>query len=292
METEWRTTLKIKVSSNSRPARTAFAAAAALLLAVMLIPASTGCFMVDQNMVRISGSTTLLPTAQEGADLFMERNPGEKVLVQGGGSSVGVSQLKQGLVNIACTSRELKEGEDDGTFVDYKVALDVIAIVINPSNGVTGLSREQVKGIFTGELTNWSEVGGADKPIVVVVRDQASGTRQMFDEKALGEGVSCINSAIECNSNGIVRETVAATDNAIGYVSPGFVNADVKSVDYNGVPPAKDTARDGSYPLSRFLHMFTRGQPEGRVKDYLDLVMSEEFQLSVVAREYIPVFEE
>jgi phosphate transport system substrate-binding protein len=280
--------VKKKNAQRSRPTRTLLAAAA-LLLAAALIPVSSGCFMVDKNMVRISGSTTLLTTAQEAADLFMDRTPGQKVLVQGGGSSVGVVQLKEGLVNIACTSRELKEGEDDGTFVDFKVALDVIAIVVNPDNGIEGLGKEQVKGIFTGEITNWSEVGGEDKRIVVVVRDQASGTRQMFDEKALGKGVSCIDSAIECNSNGIVRETVAATGNAIGYVSLGFVNTDVKAVDYDGVPPAKDTAKDGSYPLSRYLHMFTRGEPEGRVKDYLDLVMSEEFQQTVVAREYIPV---
>ncbi len=143
------------------------------------------------------------------------------------------------------------------------MALDVIAIVVNPDNGVEGLSRKQVGDIFTGAVTNWSEVGGADKPIVVVVRDQASGTRQMFDDKALAEGTSCIDSAIECNSNGIVRETVAATDNAIGYVSLGFVNENVKSVDYNGVPAGKETASDGSYPLSRYLHMFTRGEPEG-----------------------------
>ncbi len=144
-------------------------------------------------------------------------------MVQGGGSSVGVAQLKQGIVSIACTSRELKPGEDDGTFVDFKIALDIIAIVVHPGNPVDDLSKDQVRGIFTGAVTNWSEVGGEDKPIVVVVRDQASGTRQMFDEKALGKQ-PCIDSAIECNSNGIVRETVGATPNAVGYVSYGYVN--------------------------------------------------------------------
>ncbi len=220
--------------------------------------------------------------------MFMENSPGERVVVQGGGSSVGIAQLKQGIVNIACSSRELKPGEDDGTFVDFKVALDIIDIVVNPKNGIDDLSKDQVRGIFTGEITNWSEVGGPDADIVVVVRDQASGTRQMFDEKALNKQTA-VNSAIECNSNGIVRETVAATPNAVGYVSLGYVNDSVKPVSLDGVPPEVEPAKDGSYPLARFLHMFTRGEPEGRVKEYLDFILSEDFQNDVVSQEYIPV---
>jgi phosphate transport system substrate-binding protein len=261
----------------------------ALSLVVALLLTTPGCFLMRQNMVRVSGSTTVLPLSQQAADIFMQQNPGERVLVLGGGSSVGVAQLKEGIVDIACTSRDLKPGEDDGTFVDYKIALDIIDLVVNPKNKVEDLDKDQVKGIFTGTITNWAEVGGEDAPIVVVVRDQASGTRQMFDEKALGKQPS-IASAIECNSNGIVRETVAATSNAIGYVSFGYVNDSVRPIMYNGVPPEVGPAKDGSYPLARFLHMFTRGEPEGRVKDYLDFVMSEDFQLNVVSNEYIPVW--
>lgn len=279
--------MKKKPHRRSRVARAPLGAAVLLLVAaVVTVPA--GCDIMRRDMVRVSGSTTVLPLAQEGADMFMGNNPGERVMVQGGGSSVGVAQLKQGIVTIACTSRELKPGEDDGTFVDFKVALDIIDIIVNPGNPVQDLNGEQVEGIFTGEITNWSEVGGDDAPIVVVVRDQASGTRQMFDEKALGKR-PCIDSAIECNSNGIVRETVGATSNAVGYVSYGYVNDDVKPVRYNGVPPEVEPATDGSYPLARYLHMFTRGEPEGRTRDYLDFIMSEEFQQDVVAQEYIPV---
>lgn len=259
-----------------------------LSLVVVLLSTLPGCFLM-RKMVRASGSTTVLPLAQQAADMFMQQNPGERVLVLGGGSSVGVAQLKEGIVNIACSSRDLKPGEDDGTFVDYKVALDIIDIVVNPKNGIDDLSKDQIQGIFTGAITNWSEVGGDDAPIVVVVRDQASGTRQMFDEKALGKQPS-IASAIECNSNGIVRETVAATSNAIGYISFGYVNDSIKPIMYNGISPEVGPAKDGSYPLARFLHMFTRGEPEGRVKEYLDFIMSEDFQLNVVSKEYIPVW--
>lgn len=241
-------------------------------------------------MVRVAGSTTVLPLAQEAATRFMDVHGGTNILVQGGGSSVGISQLQEGIIDIANSSRNLNSDEDPGRFIDNRIALDVIAIVVNPRVQVSNLSRDEVKGIFTGTITRWSEVGGEDEAIVVVVRDQASGTRQMFDQIAL-EKEDAAASAIECNSNGIIRETVAATPNSIGYLSLGYVNATIKAVGYDGVTASEETAKDNTYPLSRYLHMLTSREPRQTAREYIDYVLSEEFQTQVVAQEYIPVID-
>ncbi|MBN1289533.1 MAG: phosphate ABC transporter substrate-binding protein [Actinobacteria bacterium] len=243
--------------------------------------------------VTCSGSTTVLPIAEEAASMFMDENPDAEVEVQGGGSSTGISQVKEGVVDIGNASRDLKDEEDDGSIVDHKIALDIICIAVNPGVGVDNLTRDQVKGIFTGAITNWSEVGGADGQITVVIRDAASGTREIFDEKALeisdDNPVELTGSAMETNSNGIMRETVASTPNSIGYISFGYLDDTIKAVNYEGVTPTIETAKDGSYPLSRYLHMFTNGEPEGAVKGFIEFVMSDEFQNDVVGEDYIPI---
>ena len=266
---------------------------AALLTVVGLAGCGNSSTTSDQNLtgkVSLSGSTTVLPPASEAASQFMDIHPGVQVSVQGGGSSVGITQLSQGLVDIGMSSRELKsEGQNQG-FLDHKIALDVIVVVANPGMTVDDLTKDQVKGIFTGQLTNWKDVGGADAPITVVVRDKASGTREMFDEKAL-DSQDSTTAAIEANSNGIVRQTVASTRNAIGYISLGYLDGTVKALKYNSVEGSKDTALAKTYPLSRFLHMFTKGEPQGVVGVFIDFVLSERFQNDVVAREYIPATE-
>jgi phosphate transport system substrate-binding protein len=245
--------------------------------------------------VTASGSTTVLPLAQEAATLFMETNSDAKVEVQGGGSSTGITQVSEGVVDIGNSSRDLKDEEMDLGLVDYKVAFDIIPVVVNTDVPVDNLTTDQVKGIFTGAIMNWSEVGGADAEIVVVVRDQASGTREMFDEKALGHKkdapVEPVASAIETNSNGIMRETVSSTANSIGYVSYGYLNESLRQVNLDGVEPTLQNAKAGTYPLARYLHMFTKGEPTGAVKGYIDFVLSDEFQTEVVSEEYIPISE-
>jgi phosphate transport system substrate-binding protein len=264
---------------------------AACLVAIFILSLPLGtaaCSVWGTGVVRVSGSTTLLPLVLEGADRYMNLNGDKTVLVQGGGSSVGIAQVKEDIVDIANSSRDLKPEEDDGMLVDHPIALDVIAIVVHPDVPVDNLSHEQVKAIFTGAITNWSEAGGADEPIMVVVRDRASGTREMFDQEALDKENS-VDSAIECNSNGIVRETIAATRNSIGYISIGYVNSSIKSINYDGVAPGMETAKDGSYTLSRFLHMYTHGETLPAAQDFIDYILSEDFQMDVVAQDYIPI---
>lgn len=261
--------------------------ALALLIAAPLLCA--GCSIWGTDVVRVSGSTTLLPLVQEGADRFMDMHGEKTVLVQGGGSSVGIAQVKEGIVDIANSSRDLKPEEEDARLKDYPIALDVIVLVAHPEVTVNDLTREQAKDIFTGKVTNWRELGGPDKTILVVVRDRASGTREMFDKEALDDE-EVVGSAIESNSNGIVRETIAATPNSIGYVSIGYVNSSIKPLSYDGVAATNDSVLDGSYKLSRYLHMLTCGEPTETTSEFIDYLLSKEFQLGVVAQEYIPVF--
>jgi phosphate transport system substrate-binding protein len=270
----------------------------ALLTATVLVAgcggsSSDGTSEYSGN-VKVSGSTTVLPLAQEAAAGFMDANSDANVDVQGGGSSVGITQVKEGVVNIGTSSRDLKPEENsDNSLVPTKIALDVIAMAVNPNVTVDNLTRQQASDIFTGRITNWKDVGGADASIIVVVRDKASGTREMFDQKVLGttsdKPVEPVASAIECNANGIMRETVASKPNSIGYLSLGYVNNKLKAVNLDGVVPSLANALNKSYSLSRFLYMVTKGEPGGTVKGYIDYVLSDQFQNDVVATEYIPI---
>ncbi|HEY5527206.1 MAG TPA: phosphate ABC transporter substrate-binding protein [Candidatus Anoxymicrobiaceae bacterium] len=273
-------------------------ARAAVIFSVLLILTVSGCGKVQKSALRGtvkgSGSTTLLPVVQEAATQFTDLNPATKVDIQGGGSSVGITQLEQGVVDIGNSSRDLNPGEGGGKLVDHKVAFDIIALVVNPSMPIRNLSDAQVRGIFLGDITNWKRVGGPDKEIVVVIRDQASGTREMFDKKALGQTstgppIQCIPSAIESGSNGVVREIVATTQNAIGYISFGYVNNRLKTISFDGVSPSKESATSGKYPMARYLHIFTKGRPKPVVQAFIDFVLSDKFQREIVATEYIPV---
>ena len=267
-----------------------------LAAAFLLVLAAVGCGNGTASgsdlsgSLSLSGSTTVLPIAQEAADMFMEKYPKVTVNVQGGGSSVGISNVAEGIVDVGDSSRELNNDESSKGLVDHKIAYDVIVVITNKNVPVENLSADQVKGIFTGTIKNWQEVGGPDAPITVVVRDSSSGTREMFDEKAL-QKQKPLSGAIETNSNGIMRQTISSTPNAIGYVSLGYADGSVKLLDYGGVAGNQANALNGSYPLSRYLHMFTKGEPSDLAKAFIDYVLSNDFQNQVVSKEYIPITE-
>ncbi len=267
------------------------------LLALMLV--SAGCGGGEEKgsepqkpklsgTLKLSGSTTVLPLAQQVADMFMDENPGVNVNVQGGGSSVGISNVAEGVVDIGLSSRKLKKEEEGLGLKEHRIALDVIVIIAHKDVPVEDLTPEQVKDIFTGKIVNWKQVGGPDMNIQVVVRDKASGTREMFDEKALNKEEPK-SGAIECNSNGLVRQTVAGTPGAIGYVSLGYVDTSVKAIKYGGVEGNQANAEAGEYALSRYLYLFTKGEPGELAKAYIDYFLSPKIQKEVVGKEYIPV---
>ena len=236
-----------------------------------------------KNTIIIKGSTTVLPIAQIAAEVFMNRNPDVNISVQGGGSGVGIASIIDGTCDIADSSRpakekELKKAKDKGINLKANIiAMDGIAVIVHPSNKVNGISKNKIKDIYTGKISNWAELGGTNKKIVVVSRDTASGTFEVFDKLVLDEE-RVRPDALMQTSNQTVATIVAKTPGAIGYVGLGYLSAKVKAIAIDGVAPSKEAVRSGKYPLARPLFMYTNGEPEGLVKDFIDFILSEEGQ--------------
>jgi len=236
--------------------------------------------------IQIAGSTSVQPLAEELAMAFMEKNPDVKIDVQGGGSSAGVKAAAEGVANIGMASRELKE-EEKATVTPIVIAKDGIALVVNTANTVSNLTLDQVKGIYSGEITNWEALGGTNAPIVVINREEGSGTRGAFEELVLGEGKFTESAAIQ-NSTGAVRTAVSSDANAVGYISMGSMNDTVKAVKVDGVDATEENVIAGSYKISRPFNFITKGEADGVTKAFIDWVLSGEGQ-EVVSEEFIPV---
>ncbi len=245
------------------------------------------------GQIQVAGSTTVQPLAEVLAEAFMSDHPNVTIEIQGGGSSVGVTSAGEGTVNIGNASRNVKESEF-AAFPDLEVfviAYDGIAMVTHPDLDLPSLSIDQVKAIFSGEITNYAEVGGPAEEIVVVSREEGSGTRAAFEELVMeyGENPGEISEdALLQQSNGQVRTTVSTTPNAIGYISFGFLDASTNPLSIDGVEPSVSNVKNGSYPIFRPLNMLTNGEPEGVTKAFLDFILSAEGQ-AIVAEEYITV---
>ena len=267
---------------------------AALLLA--LLGGAAGCSSSGQafETVIVSGSTTVLPIAEEAAQQFEDVDPGIHVLVSGMGSSGGIEAVSSGTANIGTSSRELKESEEDLGLNPIVVAHDGIAVIVHEDNPVEGLTTQQLRQIFAGEITNWSQVGGEDRSIILINRDEASGTREAFAKIVMDETRFDIGAVI-LPGTGQVREVVTRTPGAIGYISVGFVEprfikSHVKALPIDGVEPTEDRVADNTYPISRNLYFFTLGQPEGATKAYIDYVLSEPIQQGpVIEAGFVPV---
>jgi phosphate transport system substrate-binding protein len=233
------------------------------------------------EQVVVNGSTTILPIAEIAGELFMEESPDYKVLVSGVGSSAGIESVSTGSSDIGTASRELKDTEQDLGLVKTVLAYDAIAVIVHPDNPIESLTSEQAKAVFQGAITNWAELGGPDMQIGLVNRDEASGTREAFFKIVLDKEPFDPTAAI-LPGTGQVRSVVAHAPGAIGYISLGFVNDEVKALVIDDVTPTFDTVLDGSYPVSRDLNFFTVGEPEGPAAEYIDFVLSPEVQEGVV----------
>lgn len=248
----------------------------------------------DTETISVTGSTTVLPIAQLAAEAYMDTHPEADIQVSGGGSSVGVKAVGAGTADIGMASRDLKSSESDTypDLVQHVVAKDAIAIIVNPSNTVSDLSVAQIKSIYRGDITNWKDLGGPDEIIVVVGRDSASGTREYFHD-AVMDKEDFTTAQLEKNSNGAVRQTVAQTPGAIGYVGLGYIDAGVKAVPVNTgattVDASVETVISGDYPIARGLNMFTVGEPEGLAAEYLAFIMSPEGQTLALEEGFVPV---
>jgi phosphate transport system substrate-binding protein len=241
--------------------------------------------------ITIVGSTTVQPLAEVLAEAFEALHPDAVIDVQGGGSSVGVTSAGQGTADIGNVSRDVKQDELDQFpgLVVHTIARDGIAIIVNPDVTVGDLSLEQIRGIFSGEITSWAGVGGPDVPIVVVSREEGSGTRGAFEELVLGEGVLMTETAILQPSNGAVLTTVAGTPSSAAYLSFGYIDSSVRTISIGGIAPTAENAANGSYPVVRPLNMVTNGEPEGLVRGFLDFVLGDDGQALVVQEGYLAV---
>ncbi|MEN6379329.1 MAG: phosphate ABC transporter substrate-binding protein [Methanofastidiosum sp.] len=245
--------------------------------------------------ITVTGSTTVLPIAQLAAESYMSKNSSADIKVSGGGSGVGVQAAGEGTADIGMSSREVKDSEFQ-KYPDMKVTVvagDGIALIVNPSNTVSSLTLAQVKDIYSGKITNWSQVGGTSGGIVVVGRDAASGTREFFWEYVMGKG-DFAKGMLEKNSNGAVKQTIVQTPGAIGYVGLGYIDADVKALRIkldNGTQVAASVSNviNGSYPISRSLYFLTKGEPKGLSKAFTDFILSDEGQKIVEEEGFVPL---
>ncbi|MBD3369091.1 phosphate ABC transporter substrate-binding protein PstS family protein [Candidatus Fermentibacteria bacterium] len=255
------------------------------LLAVLLAWGPAGA-----EDIEVAGSTTVQPLAEKLAEAFEAVNSGVRITVQGGGSSVGVRSAANGTADIGNASREVKDSElaENPGLVIHTIARDGISIVTHPDVPVDELSLEEVRQIFAGEITNWSEVGGPDKLITVIAREEGSGTRAAFEDMVMDEELITLQ-AILLPSNGAVRTTVSTTPDCIGFLSFGYLDPSVKAIAIDGVEATVENAASGVYPVVRPLNMITNGQPSGVVADWLDFIMSGDGQAIVADEGYIPV---
>jgi phosphate transport system substrate-binding protein len=236
------------------------------------------------------GSDTLVNLALAWAEAYMQEHPVVRISVTGGGSGTGIAAMINGTVSIANASREMKPEEINAAKangigpVEFVVARDAIAVVISPSNPVQRLTMQQISDIYIGAIRNWMEVGGEDRPIVLLSRESNSGTYVYFLENVIRMGDSrskllfSADTLLMPSSEGISSE-IRQNPNAIGYDGLGYVTADQKVVavakNQNGpfVIPSAQTVKDGSYPIARPLYMYTAGQPSGQIKNYIDWIL-------------------
>ncbi len=247
-----------------------------LALGVTFFPACRGGR--SQTDLTLAGSTSIQPFADKWAEVFMEKRPSLGVNVQGGGSSAGIQACKSGACQIGMSSRELKGDEKD--LVEVVVARDGLAVIVHPSNPVRGAKVAEVKQIFAGDLQNWKFLGGPDRTITVVTREEGSGTRGAFQELVMGK-TRIYRGAITEDSNGTVREIVAHDPHSIGFISLGLVNEQVRALDLDGAVANDENILNGRYKLVRPFLFVSRGEPTGLAKEFVDFVLSAEGQALV-----------
>lgn len=239
------------------------------------------------------GSTALQPLVDQVGQEFMTNNPDVVVQVQGGGSGTGLTQVSEGAANIGNSdvfAEEKLDADKAAELVDHQVAVVAMATVVNKDAGVTNLTKQQLLDVFKGTVTNWSEVGGADQKITIVNRPSSSGTRATFEKYALGEKVENVPGAIEQDSSGTVKQIVADTKGAVGYLAFSYLDDTVTALSYDGVEPKEENVQSGDYPIWAYEHMYTKGEPDGATKAFLDYFMTEEVQnADVTELGYIPV---
>ena len=267
-----------------------------MMVFVLAVSLSFSTNIAWAGKIVIKGSTTLLPVAQKVAEAYMKQNPGIKISISGGGSGNGIKALIDGSTDIADSSRfikgkEIKLSLKKGAYpVPFAVAYDCIVPVVHPSNPIVNITMAQLKDIYMGKIRNWKEIGGPDRPVVVISRDTSSGTYEVWHKKVMKKK-RVYPGALLQTSNGAVAQAVAKNKNAIGYIGIGYMNKDVKPLMVNRIVGSEATTLNGTYPISRPLFMFTPGWPKGDVLKFINFVIHpDKGQKYVAEAGYVPLY--
>ena len=261
-------------------------------------------FAADKNSIQVKGSDTMVNLGQAWAEKYMEENSADFVAVTGGGSGTGLSSLISGSCDIAMSSRNIKDKEialakQKGINPnEIKVALDGLAVVVNPKNPVSKLTLAQLRDIFTGKITNWKELGGVDSMITILSREVNSGTHVYFKEHVLRRNDAnskeeFVASSLMLPSSQAIADEVAGNSSAIGYYGMGYISPKQKAIlvakddksEYEA--PTEANVINGKYPISRPLFLYTNGEPQGLVKKFVDFVLSKEGQRIVSKTDFV-----
>ena len=247
---------------------------------------------------RIKGSDTVLPVSQETAEIFMKEHPQARVTVTGGGSGVGISSLLDNTTDIAMASRQIKFGEKmklkaaKQEVTEVIIAYDALAVIVNPANPVSKLTRQQLEAIYRGKITNWKQVGGPDWKIIVYSRETSSGTYEFFRESVL-KNKNYMSGSLSMPATGAVIQSVSQTKGAIGYVGLAYLNKKVKplAISYNGTEYVLPTMENGIkklYPVVRPLYYYYNNKDKANVTPFIDFILSAEGQNIIKKGGYIP----
>ncbi len=254
------------------------------------------------------GSDTMVNLALAWAEQYQKISPSSNISVTGGGSGTGIASLINKTTDIANASRRIKPEEIDNALangiepIEFIVAKDAIAIIVNPNNPVEQLTLQQLSDIYSGKIKNWTEVGGEDRPIVRLSRETNSGTHVYFLEQVIRLGSKEDKTLFSTDtlllpSSEVIGTEIRNNQNAIGYDGLGYVTPDMKVVavsDSQGevtefIYPSSETVNNGTYPIARDLYMYTAGSPEGFVKTYMDWIFSPEAQAIVTQLGFVPI---
>jgi len=243
-----------------------------LLFSVSLLSACGG---INEAGLIVAGSTSVQPYAEVLSEEYMILHPDVLIDIQGGGSSAGIMAAQTGTSELGMSSRVLKDEEKSLWYVE--IARDGLAVIINPENPIQNLTLDQIRQIYSAEITDWSQLGGTNTKIHTITREDGSGTRDAFVSLVMGES-SITPRAIVQDSNGAVRQLVADDENAIGFISLGLVDDKVKALQLDGVAATRENVLNGSYNLSRPFLFVALSEPTGETKQFVDFILSAEGQ--------------